>query len=56
MDQHGVLGMQRAKELKISRAPMSRIHACGDTAYGRPLDLSGLRSSVSWNQEVAKLC
>lgn len=51
-----VLGMQRAKELKMSRAPMSRIYACGDTSYGRPSVLSGLRSSVSRNQEVAKLC
>ena len=51
-----VLAMLQAKELNKSRAPMSRIYACGDTAYGRPSALSDLRSSVSRKQEVAKLC
>lgn len=56
--QEGVrmLSLRRMEELNTSRVPMSRIYACGDTAYGRPSDLSGLRSSVSRNQEVAKLC
>ena len=48
--------LRRMEELNTSRAPMSRIYACGDTAYGRPSALSGLRSSVSRKQEVAKLC